>query len=65
MRMIVAALVGGAVLGFVVAQFLMAEIQKLFADPSTQSFATTGLAAFLGVLWGWVGKGVMGEKPKD
>ena len=65
MRMIVAALIGGAVLGFVDAKFLMAEIQKRVADPSSQALLAAGIAAFLGAIWGWVAKGMLGSRAKD
>ena len=65
MRMIIAALIGGAVLGFVDAQFIVAQVQKLFADPGTQSIASAGVAAFLGALWGWIARGTMGAKSKE
>jgi hypothetical protein len=64
MKMIVAALIGGLVLGFVDAKLLMTQIQELVTDPGMQGVATTGVAAFLGTLWGWVAKGLLGEKPK-
>jgi hypothetical protein len=63
--MIVAALVGGVVLGFVDAKLLLGEIQKLFSDPGTQSVASAGVAAFLGVIWGWLAKSLLGSRPKE
>ncbi len=65
MRMIVAALVGGVVLGFVDAKLLAGEIAKLVTDPGTQGVVTAGVAAFLGVIWGWVAKAVFGSRAKD
>jgi hypothetical protein len=65
MKLLVAALIGGVVLGFVDAQFLMTKINTLFTSPSMQGIASTGGAAFLGTLWGWVAKGVLGSKPKE
>lgn len=65
MRMIVAALVGGAVFGFIDAKFLMAEINQMILDPGNQNIATMGLAAFLGGIWGWVARGLMGAKGKE
>lgn len=65
MRMFVAALIAGAVIGFVDAKFLMGEIQKQIADPATQSLLAAGIAAFLGSLWGWFAKGLIGSKAKD
>lgn len=65
MRMIIAALIGGAVLGFVDAKLLAAEIQKLVTDPGTQSIVLAGVAAFLGSIWGWVAKGLLGSRAKD
>jgi hypothetical protein len=62
MKMLVVALIGGVVLGFVDAKFLVAEVAKMFGDPNTQNLVTTCLAAFLGVLWGWVAKGMVGGK---
>lgn len=64
MKMIVSALVGALVLGFVHAQFLADEVVKLVTDPGLQKLAGAGVAAFLGSLWGWSAKGVMG-KEKD
>ena len=61
MKMIVAALIGGIVLGLLDAKVLMAEIQSLFPDAGTQSLVATGVAAFLGGLWGWVAKGIFGK----
>jgi hypothetical protein len=63
--MIVAALIGGVVFGFVDAKFLMLEIQKMFVDPATQNLAVAGVAAFLGALWGWVARSGMGAKGKE
>jgi len=64
--MVVVALVGGVVLGFVEAQFLMDRIQlALQAQPALVGLATCGVAAFLGVIWGWVARGVFGGKAKD
>lgn len=65
MRMIVAALLAGVVLGFVDARFLSGEIQKLAADPGTQAILVAGVAAFLGSLWGWLAKGLIGSKARD
>lgn len=65
MRMIVVALIGGALLGLLDAKILAAEIQKLVTDPGTQSLATASVAAFLGALWGWIAKGVLGTKTKE
>ena len=65
MRMIVAALIGGVVLGFIDAKLLVTEIQKLVADPGSQGLLAAALAAFLGSLWGWVAKGVFGSKDKE
>lgn len=62
--MIIAALIGGVVFGFVDAKFLVSQIQKLFVDPGTQSLATTGIAAFLGALWGWLARGMAPAKSK-
>jgi hypothetical protein len=65
MKMIVVALIGGVVLGFVDAQFLVEKLQGMAASPTTQNMLTTGVAAFLGVVWGWTAKGMIGGKPKD
>lgn len=66
MKMVVVALVGGVVLGFVDAQFLMEKIQgAMTASPATEGMLVTGVAAFLGVIWGWLAKGLIGGKPKD
>jgi hypothetical protein len=65
MRMIVAALIAGIVIGFVDAKFLMAQIHELVTDPGLQPIVTTGVAAFLGALWGWLAKGLLGSKSKD
>ena len=65
MRMIVAALLAGVVIGFVDAKFLTSEIQKLAADPGTQGLLVAGVAAFLGALWGWLAKGLIGSRAKD
>lgn len=65
MKMIVAALVGGAVIGFVEAKLLSGEIQQHVTDPGMQGFAAAGVAAFLGAIWGWVAKGLAGGKPRD
>jgi len=65
MRMIAAALIGGALIGFVAHRFLDPEITKHIARVETQSLAAAGVAAFLGALWGWVAKGVLGSKVKD
>ena len=61
MKMIVAALIGGIVLGLLDAKILMAEIQKVFTDSGTQSLVATGVAAFLGGIWGWMAKGLFGK----
>lgn len=61
MKMIVAAAVGAVVLGFVHAQFLADEVAKLVTDAGLQKMAGAGVAAFLGSLWGWSAKGVMGR----
>jgi hypothetical protein len=65
MKMLVTALIGGVVLGFVDASMFLAQIQKHVVDPGTQALVATGLAAFLGVIWGWVGKGMIGGKSKE
>lgn len=65
MKMIVAALIGGVVLGFVDAKLLLSEIQELVTDPGTQAVVSAGVAAFLGAIWGWVAKGLAGSKAKD
>jgi hypothetical protein len=66
MKMVIVALVGGVVLGFVDAQFLAEKIQSaVAASPTTENLLTTGVAAFLGVIWGWIAKGMIGGKPKD
>ncbi len=65
MRMLVAALVGGFVLGFVDAKLLADKVHALVTDPGLQGVATAGVAAFLGTLWGWVAKGLVGNKAKE
>ncbi|MEQ1891652.1 MAG: hypothetical protein ABL998_03850 [Planctomycetota bacterium] len=66
MKMVIVALIGGAVLGFLNAQFLVERIQgAVTASPTTQNMLTSGAAAFLGVIWGWMAKGTIGGKPKD
>lgn len=65
MRMIISALVAGAVLGFVDAKFIVAQVQKMFVDPSTQSIVSAGIAAFLGALWGWIAREMLGAKSKQ
>lgn len=61
MRMFVAALVGGALIGLVAAEFVSPQL----ADHVTAGnlpLWTAMLAAFLGSLWGWVAKGVFRSK---
>jgi hypothetical protein len=65
MRMIVVALVGGALIGFVDAQLLSGSIQQWVTSPSYQMLAIAGVAAFLGTIWGWVAKGMVGSRAKD
>jgi hypothetical protein len=65
MRMLIAALIGGAVLGFVEAKFLASKLQELTSDPGTQGILTASVAAFLGAVWGWMAKSVLGNKPKE
>ena len=65
MRMVVAALIGGVVLGFVDAKLLLDGIQKVVTDPGSQGVASAAVAAFLGVIWGWVAKGMLGSKAKE
>ena len=62
MKMLVAALIGGVVLAFLDVKVLMANVTNWIADPGSQALATTAVAAFLGVLWGWLAKGMLGEK---
>jgi len=62
MRMLIAALIGGVVIGLVEAKVLEPEVQKHLSDPATLAMATAALAAFLGGLWGWVAKGVFARK---
>ena len=64
MKMLVAALIGGVVLGFVDAKLLLTTIQSLVTDPGMQGFVAAGVAAFMGSVWGWVAKGVFGDKVK-
>ena len=65
MKMLVAALIGAFVLGFVDAKLLAEKVQALVTNPNMQGVATAGVAAFLGSLWGWFAKGLMGNKAKD
>ena len=65
MRMILAALIGAALLGFVASRFLDPEIVKHVSSADTQALATAAAAAFLGCLWGWVAKGVVGSRARD
>lgn len=65
MRMFVAALVGGAVLGFLEAKFFGGTIEGMLKDPEMQKIAGPVLAAFLGVIWGWLAKGLIGSRGKD
>ena len=65
MKMLVAALVGGFVLGFVDAKLLMDKVHALVTDPGMQGVASAGVAAFLGSLWGWFAKGLLGNKAKE
>ena len=65
MKMIVAALIGGVVLGFLDAKLLASQVQALVTDPGSQGVLGAGVAAFLGGIWGWVAKGVVGGKPKE
>lgn len=65
MRMFVAALLAGIVIGFVVAKLLMTQIHELVTDPGLQPIVTTGVAAFLGALWGWLAKGMLGSRIRD
>jgi len=64
MRMIVSALVGGVVLGYIDVKLLGSQLQSLATDPGNQSVLVACVAAFLGCIWGWVAKGTMGSKPK-
>jgi len=65
MRMFVAALIGGALLGFIDAHLLAPHVSGLAADVHTQALLAAMVAAFLGSLWGWVAKGVFGSRAKD
>jgi hypothetical protein len=65
MRMLVAALIGGALLGFLGAKFLGPQVGKLSADPGIQLILSAGVVAFLGSLWGWVAKGLVGSRPRQ
>lgn len=66
MKMVIVALIGGVALGFVNAQFLVEKIQgAVAASPTTENMLVTGVAAFLGVVFGWMAKGMIGGKPKD
>ena len=64
MKMVVVALVGGVVLGFVTSNLLAGMVQGMVTQPGVQEFSIAGLAAFLGGIWGWMGKGIMG-RPRD
>jgi ABC-type uncharacterized transport system permease subunit len=62
MRMLIAAVIGGVVIGLVEGKLLAPEVQKHLTDPANLALATAALAAFLGCLWGWVAKGVFARK---
>jgi hypothetical protein len=63
--MIAAALLGGVVLGFVDAKLLLTHIHGFVTDPGAQPIVVAGVAAFLGAIWGWVAKGLIGSRPRD
>jgi hypothetical protein len=65
MRMIVIALIGGALIGFLTGALLAGTIQEWVTSPSQQPIAIAAVAASLGALWGWMGKGLVGSRGKD
>jgi hypothetical protein len=65
MKMLVAALIGGIVLGLVDTKLLLSKIQGLVTDPGIQGLVNAATVAFLGVIWGWVAKGLLGSKAKE
>jgi hypothetical protein len=65
MRMLVAALIGGVVLGFVGPKIVTPQVAGMVTDAGTQGMISAGVVAFLASLWGWVGKGLIGGKPKE
>jgi hypothetical protein len=65
MRMLVAALIGGVVLGFVGPKIVTPQVTGMVTDAGTQGMISAGVVAFLASLWGWIGKGLLGRKPKE
>jgi len=66
MKMLVVALIGGVVLGLLESYVLAEKIQgTISASPETQRLVVSGVVAFLGVLLGWVMKGMIGGRAKD
>ena len=65
MKMLVAALIGAFVLGFVDAKLLADKVHSMVTDPAMQGVATAGVAAFMGTVWGWFAKGLLGNKAKE
>lgn len=65
MKMIIVTLLGGAVLGFLAAHFLHPTIAQQITDPGTGVIVFGSVCGFLGGIWGWIGKGMLGGKPKE
>ena len=64
MRMLVSCLVGGAVCGFLTDKLLAPQMAKLtfLSDPAMKSVVIMSVGAFLGALWGWVGRSICPTK---
>lgn len=66
MKMLVAALIGGVALGLLESYVLAEKIQgTISASPETQRLLVSSVVAFLGVILGWVLKGMIGGRAKD
>lgn len=66
MKMLVVAVIGGLVLGFLESYVLAEKIQgTIAASPDTQRLLVSSVVAFLGIVLGWVLKGMIGGRAKD
>ncbi len=65
MRLIAVVLVGGVVLGFLGVFLFQPEIARRVTDLRTQGIALGGVTASLGVVWGWFGKGIFGNRTRE
>jgi len=65
MRMLMSALVGGALIGFVYEFLLSGLVDGVVSGPSAQAILAGAVAAFLGALWGWLAKGIFGSRISD